>query len=542
MPRRKLRSLDIGIYKGITILILINTFVFFQVFEWRQFLDDPLKVHLNEDVREKYGFTPYSILHFEKLHTIFTHMFFHDGLLHFAGNMAALFLLGCMIEKRLGTKRFIALYFLSGLVAVALSCVLYPNYGENNDGTIQSQAENYDQSIIGATAAVYGIVAAACIWRPKAKIIWPLTSLIAMLIMFPFALAFKHAIPHIADLMGKILSEYVVNLIILIITIIFVVFVLYILHKSVKVKTWVFAVIFIVYSIASVEMYIGDLPVISLVGHFAGFITGFIAYPIIAKREKGTRKITTYVAYSRKKTEKKRWKIKEKIISDLKKDNTEKALNYMSDKSSSKRKNAYVALASIYNEQDDLKDQILDFLRTLFEDKNKKVRQTALYALGEIGKTDAERVVEMFEEAMSDQDHLVRISVYGALKEMGQKNPEPAIEFAKKFQYHSDPKIRRRIIQGIKHIGKMRPQDILPILRDSQNDEDEKVRDMVINVIGEISYKNGCLEIVIADIKTWENKEIVESAIKEIIAAHKKHKKISEKSTKEAKKYIKENL
>ena len=283
MARPKQRSLDIGFYKGIMLLLLINFAIFFYSFEWAEFKDDPLNLELNEDIRDEYGYTPDDILNGEKLYTIFTHMFFHDDLLHFLGNIAALFLMGCMIEKRLGTKRFFLLYVLCGLAGVGLSCAMYPGYGENSD----------DASIIGASAAVYGIVAAACIWRPKAKITWPLTSFIAALIIYPFAVLFKHMIPRISDSLGTHLSDVAVNRAIFVITVVFVLFVLYVLFKTVKVKTWVFALVFIMYSIASVQLYEGDLPLISLISLLAGFITGLVLYPIIAKIEKRKRKIST---------------------------------------------------------------------------------------------------------------------------------------------------------------------------------------------------------------------------------------------------------
>lgn len=46
----------------------------------------------------------------------------------------------------------------------------------------------------------------------------------------------------------------------------------------------------------------------------------------------------------------------------------------------------------------------------------------------------------------------------------------------------------------------------------------------------QISYKNGCLEKVVSALKTWENRELVEKALKEILEVHKRYAKFSAKS------------
>jgi rhomboid protease GluP len=52
---------------------------------------------------------------------LFTAMFLHFGLLHLALNMYGLYLFGTLVEQGLGTRRFIAIYLLSGLLASAAS-------------------------------------------------------------------------------------------------------------------------------------------------------------------------------------------------------------------------------------------------------------------------------------------------------------------------------------------------------------------------------------------------------------------------------------
>ncbi|THF66256.1 rhomboid family intramembrane serine protease [Pseudothauera nasutitermitis] len=57
--------------------------------------------------------------------TLLTHMFLHDGIMHLAGNMAVLFVVGYTVEAALGPLGFLALYLLGG-VGAAVPDVLMP--------------------------------------------------------------------------------------------------------------------------------------------------------------------------------------------------------------------------------------------------------------------------------------------------------------------------------------------------------------------------------------------------------------------------------
>ena len=96
-------------------------------------------------------------------------------------------------------------------------------------------------------------------------------------------------------------------------------------------------------------------------------------------------------------------------------------------------------------------------------------------------------------------------------------------------------------MHGIELRGRKHPEDILPLLRELQNEENKRVRDMIIHVIGQISYKKGCLETIISTIKNWENKKLVNDAVIEIIDVHKRYK-FADKSPEEAKEYIESQI
>lgn len=230
--------------------------------------------------------------------------------------------------------------------------------------------------------------------------------------------------------------------------------------------------------------------------------------------------------------------IKQVIEHDLRCGIVENILKYAADHDTYIRKNTYIILGCLYRDRQDMRESILSVLDALFVNKDEKVRQTVVYALGEIGKIDAQKVLKLFEKALEDEQPSVGRAVTGALKQMGQKNPTSTLEFAKRFLHHPDPKIRRKIIHGIELHGRTHPEDILPLLTEVQNDPNRDVRKIITHVISQISYKKGCLEKVISTLKGWENKELVEKALKEILEVHKRYEKFSAKSFDKAKEYI----
>ncbi len=215
--------------------------------------------------------------------------------------------------------------------------------------------------------------------------------------------------------------------------------------------------------------------------------------------------------------------------------------NYSSDNDTYIRKNAYTAIGRIYIAHIELESRILRILDAMLEDKNERVRQTSVYALGEIGKKDADSVFKLFEKALVDQHHSVRNAVIGALKQMGLKNPIPTFKFAKMHLHDDDPKIRREIVHGIELRGRTHPEEVLPLLKELQNEKVKTVRDMIIHVIGQISYKKGCLETVVENLKSWTNKDLVIDASKEIVNVHTRYE-FASKTPQEADEYMKKHL
>ena len=85
----------------------------------------------------------------------FTYMFLHGGFWHLFVNMLVLFFFGPPLESRWGSREFIKYYLICGLGGVALSFLFMPN------------------AIVGASAAVYGVMLAFAMAWPEAPIyIW----------------------------------------------------------------------------------------------------------------------------------------------------------------------------------------------------------------------------------------------------------------------------------------------------------------------------------------------------------------------------------
>jgi len=221
--------------------------------------------------------------------------------------------------------------------------------------------------------------------------------------------------------------------------------------------------------------------------------------------------------------------------------NKDPFLFYFADEDTYIRKSAYLIAGRIYQTHADLRDTIIDFLSDLLSSENEKVRQTLVNAAGEIGKTDFDRIESFMENGLFDTHPIVRNAVIGSLKKMGEKNPKPVLAFALRFLHHPDKEIRREICHGIELRGRTHPEDILPLLKELQFDKTSRARNTLVHVIGQISYKKGCLKTVLIEIGKWENRPLVEKAVMEILDVHKRYAKFSHYSTKEAHGFMLEN-
>jgi HEAT repeat protein len=249
-----------------------------------------------------------------------------------------------------------------------------------------------------------------------------------------------------------------------------------------------------------------------------------------------------FYALPKKKREELVAEIKANIVSGIQKSNLQALIPYFSDEDTYIRKAAYLSIGKIYSEIPTVRKKVIATLNKLLKEDLHYIRQTVINAAGEIGMKDFEAVEHFFDLALFDCHHTVRNAVIGSMKKMGQKNPKPVLAWAKKYLHHPDKEVRREVCHGIELRGRTHPQDILPLLKELQHDQTSRVRDTLVHVLGQISYKKGCLETVIADLGSWENKKLTEDAIEEIIDVHDRYSDFAILSQKQAIRYIEEKF
>lgn len=103
-----------------------------------------------------------------RLLTIVTSLFLHSGFAHIALNMFFLYAFGNMLERAIGTWRFLIVYFAAG-IASSLACIFI--------------YRNEPVPVVGASGAVYGILAAYLLLLPPGSdrtktVIWMLVLLV----------------------------------------------------------------------------------------------------------------------------------------------------------------------------------------------------------------------------------------------------------------------------------------------------------------------------------------------------------------------------
>lgn len=127
---------------------------------------------------------------FFRVWQIITHMFMHAplgqgiGLTHILFNMLTLASFGPVLEQVLGEKKYIMLYFLSGIGAYFLNCGW--NYFEIMQGA--NVEEIYSIPMMGASGAIFGVVAAFSTMFPDSKLFF---------MFIPFPIKAKYLFPGI---------------------------------------------------------------------------------------------------------------------------------------------------------------------------------------------------------------------------------------------------------------------------------------------------------------------------------------------------------
>ncbi|MFX0075306.1 MAG: rhomboid family intramembrane serine protease [Candidatus Hermodarchaeota archaeon] len=139
-----------------SVIILIANIV---VFIW-QIMDPTMQMHL------EYAFVPAEFFAGEKLYTIITSMFMHGDIIHIIMNMWFFFVITDNCEHAMGHIFYLITYFVSGIFATmlhAFSTIIIPVWGP-----ILANIPS-----LGASGAIFGLMAVYVILYPKNKFLIP---------------------------------------------------------------------------------------------------------------------------------------------------------------------------------------------------------------------------------------------------------------------------------------------------------------------------------------------------------------------------------
>lgn len=103
-----------------------------------------------------------------------THMFMHGGFWHIFFNMYTLLMFGMVVERALGTKRFLILYFVTGLGAVALHTGVEwlqarQLVTSTDPADVMAYTDLLRTPMVGASGAIYGVLVAFAMLYPEAR-------------------------------------------------------------------------------------------------------------------------------------------------------------------------------------------------------------------------------------------------------------------------------------------------------------------------------------------------------------------------------------
>lgn len=160
---------------------------------------------------------------------LITHMFMHGSFWHLFFNMFALYTFGMPVERTIGTKKFLILYFIAGLGAVALHfgvmnlqlMSLENKIADGTAGALQQYAQLKNIPIVGASGAIYGLLITYALLYPQNRLtlIFPPITLSAKTWVITFAVielfvgirGFEDGVAHFAHLGGMLFAWLLVK-------------------------------------------------------------------------------------------------------------------------------------------------------------------------------------------------------------------------------------------------------------------------------------------------------------------------------------------
>lgn len=152
---------------------------------------------LNSDVMTRTFALFYPASRYFKFWQPLTYMFMHGGFWHILFNMYTLVMFGCVVERMLGPKKYLAFYLICGLGAAAAQigtqAMQAASYANGIELGAQAAIKNYGilmmTPTVGASGAIYGILIAFAMLFPESRmtLIFPPITLNAKSMVIAFA-------------------------------------------------------------------------------------------------------------------------------------------------------------------------------------------------------------------------------------------------------------------------------------------------------------------------------------------------------------------
>ena len=150
-----------------------------------------------------------------------THMFMHGGFWHIFFNMYTLFIFGSVVERIIGSKKFLLFYFICGLGAAGLQ--MFTQYIEmqsflasDSQSAIQGIVALKSTPTVGASGAIYGVLIGYAMLFPESRmtLLFPPVTLSAKWMVVIFAaielftgvVGWADGIAHFAHLGGMLIG------------------------------------------------------------------------------------------------------------------------------------------------------------------------------------------------------------------------------------------------------------------------------------------------------------------------------------------------
>ncbi len=143
-----------------------------------------------------------------------TYMFTHGSITHILFNMLTLLLFGIPTEKAIGTKEFLLMYLLCGILIGLISVAFFYGFSIYLGGEYYRMLPYFYYNLIGASGAIYTLLLVYSVIFPKAKIfIWgilPVPAPLLIVIYFVIELVSQFSsvssVAHYAHLLGLLLG------------------------------------------------------------------------------------------------------------------------------------------------------------------------------------------------------------------------------------------------------------------------------------------------------------------------------------------------